>query len=81
MSRDHLASGWLEQKYSTPANNYKNAGHCLQLLEWKKKYFFFFLFVCSIVNFIAYNKFNRQDLTNHSPPIPILIIYKLSSEL
>ena len=59
-------------------NNFKNLGDRFQYLRKRINYF---LLCCIIIDFIAYNKFDRQYVINHSPSILILNILKFSSDL
>ncbi len=84
MCKDYLSSSGAGHVYSllsAQVNNYKNSGRNLQLSERGNRYFILFLLFYLSIDCIAYNKLDRQDLTNHSPSILILIILKFSSDL
>lgn len=72
-----LSSSWVGRVcslLSAQTNNYNNSGCNLQLFGRRGRYYLLCFLFYLTVSSIAYNKFDRQDLTNHSPPILILII-------
>ncbi|MBN1638142.1 MAG: hypothetical protein JW866_04190 [Ignavibacteriales bacterium] len=81
MHRNNLSSrlvGHVRSLLSAQTNNSENLGGSLPLFGGRKMIFFLSSLFYSIMNFIAYITFDRQDLTNHSPPTLILIILEFS---
>jgi len=81
MQKNNLSSrlvGHVISLLSAQTNNFENLGDNLALFERRQRIFFLFSLFYSIINIIAYIKFDHQDLANHSPPTLILIILEFS---